>query len=325
MKRLLVLCCALVLALTAAFPHAAHAADVPDVPSPEVCYPTSITQSEDGTEIRKAYDLSPDQSPAGIPRSDFEQGGFHYTLIDLLQQEMPEYQEREHTEQVSVESPKKDMESVLALLPQEREFVTEDGMSGALKLKLDTVQVAVAGYGSSTKNVSATRSYPNLSGQDVSYIPKTIQDSGRTLTLQSIDWQTDNTANVDGYAVGDRYTAIATYSGTATSSYVTGYVVTAEYAGTVSRIALDKVRYVAIFEGTPLEPAPDSSDGAEGENPGDQTGDGRAKGFPDGIHFNWAYVLVPLGAVAVIGGGIGAALLIKRKRENNDEEGEETE
>ena len=86
--------------------------------------------------------------------------------------------------------------------------------------------------------------------QDTANIPKTIEDNGRTLTLQGIDWQTDNTATTDGYALGDRFTAVATYTGTATSSYVTGYTVTADYAGTVSRIALNKTRYVAIFEGT---------------------------------------------------------------------------
>ena len=54
----------------------------------------------------------------GIPRSDFEQNGIHYTLTDLLKQEMPEYQERQHTEEVSLESKNKDMASILALLPQ---------------------------------------------------------------------------------------------------------------------------------------------------------------------------------------------------------------
>ena len=187
--------------------------------------------------FRSYYDLGPEEDPAGIPRSDFEQDGFHYTLIDLLKQELPENESRQHTETVSLESKSKDMESVLALLPQEKEFITEDGLSGVLTLQLDTVQVEVAGYGSSTREVSATRSYPNLASQDTANIPKTIEDNGRTLTLQNISWQTDNTANTDGYAMGDRFTAVATYTGSATSSYVTGYTVTADYSGTVSRIA----------------------------------------------------------------------------------------
>ena len=204
MKRIITLC-AMLIALSMALPLSAFAAD-----TSEVCYPTSITQSEDKTEIRKAYDLTPDQNPDGIPRSDFEQDGYHYTLVDLLKQELPEVEQRQHTETVTLESKNKDMASVLALLPQEREFITDDGLTGILTLKLDTVQVEVAGYGSTTKEVSATRSYPNLTGQDTQFIPKTIEDGGRTLTLQNIDWQTDNTANLDGYAMGDRYTAVAT-------------------------------------------------------------------------------------------------------------------
>ena len=301
MKRMIAICAA-ALCLTMSLAPAVMAAD-PASSQPEVRYPSAITRSEDGTELRKLYDLGPDDDPAGIPRSDFEQDGFHYTLTDLLQQELPEYEERAHTETVTLESEKKDMESVLALLPQEREFITEDGFTGTLSLQLDTVQVEVAGYGSSTREVSATRSYPNLLSQDTQYIPKTVEEDGRTLTLQSIDWQTDNTATADGYAMGDRFTAIATYTGSATSSYVKGYTVTAEYRGTVSKIALNKVRYVAIFEGTPLQPLVPEE--------------------PASTQFNWAALLVPFGIVALAGAGIGAALFIRRRREADDGEAAE--
>lgn len=298
----------LALALTAALIPSVLAAQ-----PPSTCYPTSVTRSEDGAQIRKVYDLGPEDDPAGIPRSDFEQEGYHYTLTDLLKQEAPEREERFHTETVALDSKSKDMESVLALLPAQREFTTEDGLTGVLSLKLDTVNVEVSGYGSSTRAVTATRSYPNLTSQDTSYIPKEITDNGRTLELASISWQTDNTANEDGYAVADRYTAIATYTGSATSSYVKGYTVTADYSGTVSRIALNKVRYVAIFEGTPLapvepEPTPEPTPEVQETAP---------------IQFHWAYVLVPLGMIAAIGAGVGAALYVKKRRESCD--GDETD
>lgn len=296
MKRILALLMSAMI-LSAVMIPSALAAD----PS-AACYPTSVTRSEDGREIRKVYDLGPEEDPAGIPRSDFQQDGVHYTLVDLLKQELPENESRQHVETVTLESKNKDMASVLELLPQHREFVTDDGLSGTLTLQLDTVQVDVSGYGSSTRAVNVTRAYPNLAGQDTSYIPKTIQDGGRTLTLQNINWQTDNTASLDGYDVGDRFTAVATYSGSATSSYVKGYTVTANYAGTVSRIALNKTRYVAIFEG-----------------------DGPAVGIipveedsGSDFQFNWAYLLVPLGMIAVAGGGIGTALFLKRRRETEE-------
>ena len=233
--------------------------------------------------------------------------------MELLKQELPAYEERQHTETVSLQSDKKDMESVLALLPQEREFVTDDGLTGTLSLKLDTVRVEVSGYGSSTKQLTATRSYPNLAGQDTQYIPKSIEDGGRTLTLETIDWQTDNAASVDGYAIGDRYTAVATYTGTATSSYVKGYTVTADYSGKVSHIALDRVRYVAIFEGTRIagseEPEEISKEIVE-PMPADEQTEGAPAPFP------WRYVVVPIAIVAIVGAGIGVALTLKRREEN---------
>ena len=304
MKKISTLC-AMVLVLILTMAPAVYAADL----SPgSACYPTSVSRSEDGTEIRKVYDLSPEESPAGIARSDFDQEGFRYTLVDLLKQETPEHEERFHTETVSVPSKNKDMESVLALLPTQKEFVTEDGLTGTLTLQLDTVQVEVAGYGSSTKEVSATRSYPNLASQDTANIPKSIEDGGRTLTLQDIRWQTDNTASVDGYSMGDRYTAVATYTGSATSSYVKGYTVTANYSGTVSRIALNKTRYVAIFEGTPLHPVelePDPSSSTQTVAP---------------VTFRWSYLLAPLGVIAAAGAGVGGALFLKHRRENSEED-----
>ena len=298
MKKRIILCAA-VLGLTAVLTPSALAAEpMGALETARACYPTSVTRSEDGTELKKIYDLGPEDDPAGIPRSDFEQDGFRYTLTDLLRQELPATESRQHTETVSQTSRDKDMESVLALLPPEKEFITDDGLSGTLSLDLSTVRVEVAGYGSSSKEVSATRSYPNLAGQDTQYIPKTIEEDGRTLTLQTISWQTDNTAMADGYALGDRFTAVATYTGTATSSYVTGYTVTADYTGTVSRINLNKVRYVAIFEGAPLEPVvplEELSDAPE--------------------QFNWTVILLPLGLVFAVGGVIGACLFLKRRRE----------
>ena len=316
----------------------------------EVCYPTSIDVRDEGAEIRKIYDLSPDADPAGIPRADFEHAGFYYTFVDLLKQELPEYEERSHTESVTLNSKSKDMESVLALLPEQKEFVTDDGLAGILSLQLDTVQVETAGYGKSTKQVSVTRNYPNQVSQDTENIPKTIDDGGKTLTLADIKWQTDNTANVNGYAMGDRYTAVATYTGTATSTYVKGYTVTAEYTGTVSRIALNRVRYVAIFEGMAIfsdipdpndtsdlmEPPADSTGPAEpvnpetpvipdtpsqSENPEPEAPDANAPQEPQApsFTFNWAYILVPLLVISLAGIGVGIALFIKHRTENGDD------
>ena len=288
-----------VLALSMCLAPAALAADPSEPTQPSPCYPTAVTRSEDGTEIRKMYDLGPEDDPGGIPRSDFEQDGYHYTLTDLLKQELPANESRQHTETVSVNSKSKDMGAVLALLPQTKEFITEDGLSGVLTLKLDTVKVEVAGYGSSTKTVTATRTYPGLANQDTQYIPKTIQDGGNSMTLQTVNWQTEG----DGH-----FTAMASYSGSATSSYVKGYTVTADYAGTVSRINLNKIRYVAIFEGTALDSTPE--DISDPNTPADQT-DSTGQEAQAGEK-NSVLPVVAVVAAVLLGGG--AFYFIKRRR-----------
>ena len=49
----------------------------PAVPDAKVCYPTAIVRNDDGTELKKIYDLSPEDDPAGIARSDFEKDGYY--------------------------------------------------------------------------------------------------------------------------------------------------------------------------------------------------------------------------------------------------------
>ncbi len=292
MKKVLSICAvALMLCMTIVPAFAAE----PELTA-QACYPTAVTRTEDGSEIRKMYDLGPTDDPAGISRSDFDQDGFHYTLVDLLKQELPANESRQHTETVSMPSKSKDMASVLALLPETKEFITEDGLAGVLALKLDSVKVEVAGYGSSTKDLTAKRTYPSLATQDTSGIPKSVEDNGHELTLQGIDWQTDPA----GY-----FTATATYTGSTTSSYIKGYTVTADYTGTVSRIALNKTRYVAIFEGEAIEPiAPEPTTDPDGQPSAS-------------VQFNWAAIMLPIGIVALAGVGIGAGIFFKRHSETD--------
>jgi hypothetical protein len=298
------------LALSLAMAPAAFAVESSQGSASSVCYPTAVTRSEDGTEIRKMYDLGPTDDPTGIPRSDFEQDSYHYTLTDLLKQEMPENESRQHTETVTVSSQSKDMASVLALLPETKEFVTEDGLSGTLTLKLDTVNVDVAGYGSSTKELTATRTYPGLASQDTQYIPKSLEDGQNTLTLQTLNWQVDGVSAEDGT---ERYTAVATYSGSTTSTYVKGYTVTADYTGTVSRINLNKVRYVAIFEGEALEGT--SSDSVSDTTEPDAALTDLDAASQTESHISGKAVLVSAGAAAVVCcAGAGAALFLKRRK-----------
>ena len=169
----------------------------------------------------------------------------------------------------------------MPLLAATCEAVTEDGYTGLLTLDTASIQVEASGYATSTRNVSATRSYPNLSEADVSLVPKSIEDSGRTLTLADVQWQ----------EVGGFYNAAATYTGTASSKYATGYVVTANYVGEVTRISTDVITYTAVFSSTDPAPAEETTETpTETPQPTQES---------SSFTFDWKWLLIPLGLGAL--------------------------
>ena len=280
MKRTAVLCLTALLACSLAIP--AMAADV--------LYPVEVTEYMEGdsSRLKKIYVLAPTDDPSLIPTEDFDREGQTYTLLDITRQDQVETDTRDYTETVTLESKTKDMDAILPQLTATLEVDTEEGYTGVLTLDTASIRVEAAGYSTSTRTVTAARTYPNLSDADVSLIPKSIEDGGTTLELADVQWQ----------EAGEFYTAYATYTGTASSKHATGYTVTAEYSGEVSRTTNDTVTYAAVFSASPART---------------QTA---AKG---GMNWSWLLVL-PAGAAAA---GLffgGKFLLKKHKSKKNWEE-----
>ena len=262
-------------------------------PSSVAVYPAEVRTSEENgvNRLEKIYYLTAADDPSAIPVGDFEREGRNYTLLDLLRNDQTETETKEHIEIITKDSDTKDMAEIIQTLEPELEISTEDGYTGILVLDYTTIAVEAAGYKTSSRTVSATRTYPNLSDADVSLIPKSVEENGRTLTLANVDWQEAAADHADGYTLALRYNAVATYTGTATSKYATGYTVTAEYKGEITKTSCDTIIYTAIFS---------SMDAVEvSENPG-STGNTK--------EVNWPLILIPLGAV-----GLGAAGYFGRK------------
>ena len=239
------------------------------------------------------YDLSPNTDPSTLPMGQFERDGLLYTCTDVLREVIIGSETQVITQEEKVDSDKKDMDTILSLLPQEKEVTTEEGFTGTLTLDLDSIKTEAAGYGSSTQPVTATRTYPNLANQDLNHLPKSITEGGRTLTLQDVQWQTDNTYNADDYEIGDRFTAVCTYGGSKTVSYVTGYTTTANYSGEVYRTGVTVIRYTVIFTGTPMEPVAEEQSQSGG--------------------LNWLMVALP--ALAALGAGTGGTYFFMKRKE----------
>ncbi len=192
----------------------------------------------DELRIEKVYQLSLSDDPSGIPTEDFERGGRRYFLLDMVRKDEVGVDTQDYTDTITMDSDTNDLSAILKQLEAHREVTTEDGHSGLLTLDYTSVTVEAKGYKTSTRSLSATRTYPSLSDADLDLIPKTITDGGRTLTLGAVEWS----GGENGF-----YTATASYTGTASSRHATGYTVTASYTGQVSKTDCDVVTYTAIF------------------------------------------------------------------------------
>ena len=317
MKRIFTAMCALALLMAGCTPALAAAVPSPSTPSsqePErsCYYPVKVEEYTSGPldelRIDKVYQLSLGDDPSGIPTGDFVRNGRLYYLLDMVRKDEVGVDTQTHTETVTLASDTNKMDAILQRLESEMEFTTGDGYTGVLRLDHTSVQVTTDGYASKTTSLSATRTYPNLSEADVSLIPKTITDKGRTLSLADVQWSSAESTDGEGGIV-THYTATASYSGSATSQYATGYTVSANYTGEVSKTDCQIVTYTATFGS--MEAPGDSN------VPGDDDPSGTTAPDEPSLPFNWAEVKTPLmigGMVLLLViGGTFALKKIKRR------------
>ena len=269
MKRIFTILCAL--ALVMAGSATALAAEAPSGQTPSY-YPISVEEYTygdfDELRINKVYQLSLADDPSLIPTEDFTRNGRRYYLLDMTRKDEVGVDIQTHTETVTQASDTNNLETILQRLDAEMEVTTEDGYVGVLRLDHTSVQVTTDGYANKTTSLSASRSYPNLSEADVSLIPKSIEDKGKTLTLGDVKWSETMDVDGEGNPV-TRYTATASYTGSTTSRYATGYTVTANYTGEVSKANCAVVTYTAIF-GSEKAPEESKTPGADEKNDSNQ-------------------------------------------------------
>ena len=267
-------------------------------------YPVAVEEYTygplDELRIDKVYQLSRNDDPKDIPTGDFDRGGYHYTLLDVVKTDQSDTDAKDYSEVITLETDTKDMAVIIQQLELSIDVTTEDGYTGTLMPDYPGITVEAKGYQTSSRTVTATRSYPNLSDADASLIPRTIQDGGRTLTLADVQWQ----------EAGGFYNASATYSGTASSKYATGYIATVEYKGEVSRTSCDTVLYTATFA---------SHGETHSENSPQPTQAPAATDAPadtDSAGVNWAILVIPAALLLGLAGFGGWKLVnyIKDKK-----------
>ena len=210
---------------------------------------STVVQNLNGVQqYVKTYTVPVETDPQELIEEPFEYEGFVYTYADITKEELTFEAQKEHTETITVETKKKDLAAVLDVLEPTMEY--DDGRyAGTLALDHTTIRTEPAGYTSGSYTVRETKEIGSLDSNDMSYVPATTVKDGRTLSLESVDWQVQSTALVDDVLVPSRYVAVATYAGKASYSTPTGYITTADYTGTVACNEVTHVTYTVLYVG----------------------------------------------------------------------------
>ena len=289
MKRLITggVACALALAMTVS----ALAMWVPS--------DTTVQNLNGVQQYIKVFTVPADTNPEVLIEEPFEYEGFTYTFAEITKQEHTVEAQKEHTETLVVETQKKDLVNVLEVLTPTIEY--DNGhYSGVLALDHTTIRTEPAGYTSGSYTIRETKEIGNLDSNDMTYVPQTTVKDGKTLQLESVDWQVQSTALVDDVLVPSRYVAVATYAGKASYSKPTGYVTTADYVGTVSCEEIKDVTYTVLYVG-------------EEAGVGEEAAPRSQPGVMDVIAANKASLLIG-GIVSLALIGVGVYLFIRAGR-----------
>ena len=245
----------LCLLLTAALTMSASALEVPT---------NTVVQNLNGSQqVVKTYTVSPEVDAQTLIEEPFQLEGFLYTYADIVKQDNRVAERQTHSETVTVETAKKNLDVILEQLAPTMEY--DDGTwTGTLALDHTSINTQAAGYTTGSSTITATKTIGPLDRNDMSYIPATTVKDGRTLTLTNVEWQVIGTDVVGDVMAPCSYQAVATYSGKSYYKAATGYVTTANYVGEVTHEGVESVTYQVTYLGKEYEPEP-SPDPAEGQ------------------------------------------------------------
>lgn len=245
----------LCLLLTAALTMSASALEVPT---------STVVQNLNGSQqVVKTYTVSPEVDAQTLIEEPFQLEGFLYTYADIVKQDNQVAERQTHTETVTVETAKKNLDVILEQLAPTMEY--DDGTwTGTLALDHTSINTQAAGYTTGSSTITATKTIGPLDRNDMSYVPATTTKNGVTLNLSNVEWQVIGTDVVGDVMAPCSYQAVATYSGKSYYKAATGYVTTANYVGEVTHEGVESVTYQVTYLGKEYEPEP-SPDPAEGQ------------------------------------------------------------
>ena len=276
----------------------------------------TVVQNLNGSQqVIKTYTIDPGTDPQTLIEEPFVLEGYLYTFADIVKADNHVEDTKSHTETVTVETAKDDLDVILEQLAPTIEY--DDGLySGVLSLDHTSLHTEATGYSTRSYTVSDTKTIGQLDRNDMSYVPATTVKDGVTLSLDGVDWQITGTDLVGEVLSPSSWQAVATYSGKAYYKAADGYITTAEYVGEITRSGVESITYTLTYLGAEYVPTPADETDAAGGHDGDML-----TSASDLLSNVWPFAVggAGLAAAAVL----GALLLRSRRQVKALQEGQE--
>lgn len=138
------------------------------------------------------------------------------------------------------------IQKILKEFPETIEY-SENGFNGEYVIDTDSLKVVKNYNGYTEYLVEDNKEYPNLSRNDLDFIPKEILKNGIKLDLLKVDWKLQSTKMVGDYEIADKYIAKCYYAGKIRKDNPYTYTVTATYKGIATKIIESPYQYTFTY------------------------------------------------------------------------------
>ncbi len=254
-----------------------------------------VDEFSDYPIITQTFVESKDVDPQDLIREPFERGGHLFTFQRIAKEEAVEDLSIEYVKTITVplsstsaSSAKVEMLSkVEAYIDYEGDGRSDDEIqaeqdliqaavdageeppepytsdvwyTGRLYLNADSFVFNAVGTRTTSSNASITKTY-NFPYNDGSQIPQTVLSNGATYYHASTSWAPSGIHPDTALPTG--YTATCVYTRTNYSTTNQGYQATVSYEGTIEGTNIAEVKYVIIYEGSPIVPEEPEIDESE--------------------------------------------------------------
>jgi len=137
-------------------------------------------------------------------------------------------------------------QKILKEFPEIIEY-SENDFNGEYVIDTDSLKVVTNYNGYTEYLVEDNKEYPNLSRNDLDFIPKEILKNGIKLDLLKVDWELQSTKMIGDYEVADKYIAKCYYAGKIRKDNPYTYTVTATYKGIATKTIENPYQYTLTY------------------------------------------------------------------------------